>query len=106
MADEGGGEVVIRMPEKVGERAISRAASLVVHFGRAGIPVSFQGPGISVKAGKGPEFTRKLLTILARWEGSTEQMTGLGHWAGTIVQLDETGEFRVRQSGEPHEEVG
>jgi len=105
MADEGAGEVVIRMPENAGERAISRAASLVVHFGRAGIPVSFHGPGISVEAGKGPEFTRKLLTILARWESSTEQMTGPDHWAGTVVGLDETGELRVRQSGAPHEDV-
>jgi len=80
LSDEGGGEATVRLPHRATEEDISHAASLVVHYGRMGVPVSFQGPGLFVQAGVGPEFTRQLLTILARWElPGKDQPLSAGH---------------------------
>ena len=68
LSDEGAPEVVIRLSADASERAISRAASLVVHFAKSGTPVSLRGPGVVVEAGVGEQFTRRLLVMLARWE--------------------------------------
>ena len=70
ISEEAAGEVTVRLPDRASEDAISEAASLVAHYGTVGVPVSLKGPGLFVEAGVGPAFTRKLLTILARWESS------------------------------------
>ncbi len=53
------------------ERALSRAASLAVHFLRAGASVELVGPGISVRRGAGREHQRRILIALALWEPAT-----------------------------------
>lgn len=68
LSDEGAPEIVIRLSADASEKAISRAASLVVHFAKSGTPVSLYGPGVVVEAGVGEQFTRRLLVMLARWE--------------------------------------
>jgi uncharacterized protein (DUF58 family) len=50
------------------EGALSRAASLAVHFLRRGASVELVGPGVSVGRGTGREHERRLLTALALWE--------------------------------------
>jgi uncharacterized protein (DUF58 family) len=47
------------------ERGLSRAASLAVHFLRAGAAVSLVGPGVLVPRGRGREHARRILTALA-----------------------------------------
>ncbi|MBI1846464.1 MAG: DUF58 domain-containing protein [Candidatus Rokubacteria bacterium] len=50
------------------ERALSRAASLAVHFLRAGAGVELVGPGVGIRRGTGRDHQRRLLTALALWE--------------------------------------
>jgi uncharacterized protein (DUF58 family) len=103
LSDEGAREITIRLPGGASERAISRAASLVVHFGLSGRPVSLEGPGLKTEAGAGREFTRKLLTLLARWNDKPLPKSESGLDRGISVEIDESGEFRWSQSGERHE---
>jgi uncharacterized protein (DUF58 family) len=99
LADEGASEVTIRLPRNASEQAISGAASLVVHLGRLGTPVALKGPGISVEAGLGVEFTRRLLTILARWDSAAEPGAETDDTSRATVEVDQSGEFRVRGPG-------
>jgi uncharacterized protein (DUF58 family) len=71
MAEETSREILIKLPAGAGERAISRAASVAVHFGRIGAPVAFVAPGINLSAGTGTEHITRILTILAKWDGSS-----------------------------------
>ncbi len=102
LSEEVSGEILIRLPSDASEEAISRAASLVVHFGKRGIPVSLEAPGISVEAGTGPQFVRKLLTILALWDGWTGAVPTSTRCEGTIVEVERSGEFSLRQPGEAY----
>ena len=67
LSEEGTREITIHLPREASERAISRAASLIVHFTSQGIPVALRGPGLTEGPATGPEFERRLLAILARW---------------------------------------
>jgi uncharacterized protein (DUF58 family) len=100
LSEYGGREICVSLPPGASERAISRAASLIVHFGELGTPVSFRGPGIEIEAGSGREFTRKLLTILARWDNSPGETSDIQHRRGTTVTIDRTGEFVWTRPGE------
>ena len=106
LSEEVSGDILIRLPSNPTEEAISRAASLAVHFGKSGIPVSLEGPGISVEAGTGPQFVRKLLTILALWDGSKAGASKIARSGGTTVEVDRSGEFFLRQPGEVHARSG
>lgn len=103
LSDEGAQHIVIRLPQQPSEKAISRAASLVVHFGRSGIPVSLQGPGLFIEGGVGPEFTRNLLVILARWDTPTQEVAIPDHYSEMIFEVAESGEFLLRGWGDQHE---
>ncbi|MEW6349879.1 MAG: DUF58 domain-containing protein [Thermodesulfobacteriota bacterium] len=93
LAEEGARELAIHLPGDPSERAISRAASLVVHYSCSGTPVSLHGPGMSVPPGSGREFCRKLLTILARWERLAGDVSSPQVDRGVLVEIDPAGEF-------------
>ena len=99
LSEEGAREITLQLPANASERAVSRAASLVVHFGRQGIPVSLRGPGFQIEAGRGKEFSRKLLSILARWPQSPEMASGQDQSSGLVVEIDDSGDFLWKQSG-------
>jgi uncharacterized protein (DUF58 family) len=103
LADEGAREIIIRLPAGASERAISRAASLVVYFGLSGRPVSLDGPGLKTEARAGREFTRHLLTVLARWDQHSQEASEAYLSPGTAVEIDETGEFNWHQAGDSYE---
>lgn len=93
-------EILIRVPRKASEEALSKAASLVVHFTRAGAPISLQGRGVLLGPGVGHQFTRKVLTVLARWESVEGEQDDLDHYPGTVVEIDGMGDLRWKQPGE------
>ncbi len=97
-SDESAREITIRLPADASERAISRAASLLVHFSRSGTPVSLEGTGIAFEAGRGRAFARKLLTVLARWENMTQQAADPQRSSGTVVEVDGSGNFNWKHS--------
>lgn len=103
LSDERAQEIVIRLPQQPSEKAISRAASLVVHFSRSGIPVSLQGPGLFIEGGVGPEFTRKLLVVLARWEAPRHEVAVPDRGSEMVFEVAESGEFLLREWDESHE---
>jgi uncharacterized protein (DUF58 family) len=105
LSDEGAREVLIRLTRDADERAISRAASLVVHFGGQGVPVGLEGPGLAVEAGTGGAQTRKLLTILALWENSDEELPPRDDSLKTVVEVDRYGEFGLIGPGASHDHV-
>lgn len=100
LSDYGGREICVSLPPRASERAISRAASLIAHFGELGTPVAFRGPRIEIEAGSGREFTRKLLTALARWDSSVGTPADMRHRGGTTVTIDASGEFVWTHPGE------
>jgi len=95
-------EVVIRLPQQASEGAISKAASLVVHFGSLGVPVALQGPGVAVEAGTGKAFISELLTILARWDNKSDAASAADHASGTVVRIDSVGNLSWKPAGEVH----
>ena len=97
-SEQGSREVVIRLARHASEHAISKAASLVVHFAGMGVPIAFQGPGIAIEAGTGKEFTRKILTILARWDRTSEVASRDDHSLGTVVTVDAAGKSGLEQA--------
>jgi uncharacterized protein (DUF58 family) len=99
-SEEGSREVVIRMPQQASEEAISKAASLVVHFGSLGVPVALQGPGVSVAASTGKDFISELLTILARWDGRSDAVSAADNHAGTVIRIDPAGNLSWKPIGE------
>ncbi len=99
-SEEGAGEIVVRLAGSASERAISRAASLVVHFARLGTPVSLEGPGLKVEPGVGKDFTTKLLTILALWENRPAEVDVWDNPLATTVEIDSRGEFHWNRSRE------
>lgn len=99
LSEEGAREITLRLPENATERALSRAASLVVHFARQGTPVALQGPGFRIEAGRGKAFSRKLLTILARWPNTPETSPGPDHSPGAVVEIDDSGNFLWTHGG-------
>ncbi len=93
LSDEGAREITIRLPAEASERAISRAASLVVHFAESARPICLQGPGLLLGPGKGKEIAIKILTSLARWESVRRAPVLPDHSSDIVVQIDEAGEF-------------
>jgi uncharacterized protein (DUF58 family) len=100
LSEESAGEVTIRLPRDASERAISRAASLVVHFSRLASPVSLHGPGFSTGPGTGKDFSRTLLTILARWEEQSFRESAVDRSSGSTVSVDAHGNLRWESRGE------
>jgi uncharacterized protein (DUF58 family) len=103
LSDEGAKEISIRLPAGASERAISRAASLAIHFLRMGRPVSLEGPGLSIEPGKGREFSRYVLTLLARWDSASQEATHARESGAVAVKIDRSGEFRWEESDGWHE---
>lgn len=103
LSDEEALEIIIRLPGNASELAISRAASLVVHFSNAGTPITLAGPGLSVGPGRGPLFMRHLLTLLALWEDrQTPEGAAASSRRGVLVNVDMSGELQWRYSGHSH----
>jgi hypothetical protein len=71
----------------------------VVHFSREHIPVTLQASGMSIGPGKGPEFTRRLLTVLARWGNTAVESLEQDNSAYTVVEINDNGDFHWRM---PH----
>jgi uncharacterized protein (DUF58 family) len=94
LSEEEAREIVIRVPKNASERAISRAASLVVHFSKTGTPLKLVGPGFSVGPDRGRKFTIQLLTMLARWEEYTREGLEPPVTAGVTVSVDPSGDFQ------------
>ncbi|MDQ7782963.1 MAG: DUF58 domain-containing protein [Desulfomonilaceae bacterium] len=103
LSEEGAREITLRLPRNASERAISRAASLIVHFGRSGTPVSLEGPGLWIGPGTGREFSRKLLTVLARWPDYPETGTDRDHSSRVLVEIDDSGDFLWMGRGDTDE---
>lgn len=101
-SEEGSREVVIHLPQQASEDAISKAASLVVHFGGLGVPVALQGPGVAIEAGTGKAFISELLTILARWDNRSDAVSAADHSAGTLIRIDPVGNLSWKPAGEVH----
>jgi len=107
LSDEAGSrEVNIRLAGDASEQAISRAASLVVHFAQSATPVSLEGHDFASESGTGPEHTRTLLTILARWENPRGGYSRPSHHPGIIVQVDGSGAFHWSREGAAIERTG
>ncbi|HEY7366803.1 MAG TPA: DUF58 domain-containing protein [Methylomirabilota bacterium] len=75
------------------ESGLSRAASLAVHFLRAGAAVSLTGPGVRVPPGRGREQARRVLTALALYAPAatpdTASVSGFdAEPAGRVVTVD------------------
>jgi uncharacterized protein (DUF58 family) len=100
LSEDSGREICIKLPQGASERAISRAASLIVHFGELRRPVSMQCPGIEIGPGSGREFTRRLLTILARWNNNLGKISDIQPRHATTVKIDRSGEFIWMRPGE------
>lgn len=100
LSEEGAREITVRLPQGAPERAISRAASLVVHFAEIRIPVSLQGPGLDVAPGLGKEHTRKLLTLLARWDKTNGHLETPNQTTAAVVEVDKDGEFVWKEFGD------
>jgi uncharacterized protein (DUF58 family) len=94
LSDEGAREIAIRLPAGASETAISRAASLAVHFLRMGRSVSLEAPGLSVEPGRGRDFTRHVLTVLARWKGAAPGAAVVKTADVVAVTIDRSDEFR------------
>ncbi len=103
LSDEGAKEIFIRLPAGASERAISRAASLAMHFLRMGRPVSLEAPGLRIEPGRGREFSRYVLTLLARWNSSSQGAMQSRESEAVAVTIDQSGEFRWEESDEWHE---
>jgi len=99
-SEQGSREVVIRLSRQSSEQAISKAASLVVHFGSLGVPVALHGPGVATEAGTGKEFGRKLLIILARWGNSRDTVSPEHHSTGAVIRIDAMGNLSWQLPGE------
>ncbi|MBI5568647.1 MAG: DUF58 domain-containing protein [Desulfomonile tiedjei] len=102
LSDEGAREITIRLPVGASENAVSRAASLVVHFVRSGRPVALEGPGFRTEPGCSHEHARKLLTVLARWNGAPYGEAAPSVSQGLAVDIDESGEFRWERAEDRH----
>ncbi len=75
------------------ESGLSRAASLAVHFLRAGAAVALAGPGVHVPPGRGREQARRVLTALALYTtpGAPDAARLIGadaQPAGRVVAVD------------------
>lgn len=97
LAEPGATEIAIRLPADATEQAISRAASLVLHFAVTRRPVSLYGPGVTLGPGQGRDFARKCLTALARWESVTSTAAVPEYPAAITVDVDSRGAFEWKQ---------
>lgn len=68
LAEPSATDIVIRLPADAKEDAISKAASLIVHFSSQGRPVTLLGPGVRIGPGHHQDFAMTCLAALARWE--------------------------------------
>jgi uncharacterized protein (DUF58 family) len=101
-SEEGSRDVTIRLPRDASERAISRAASLVVHFVEQGTPVGLQGPGLVIRPAMGKEHTRRLLSVLARWPDNLST-TFVKHQVTTaVIDVQQSGDLAWIDRGEVH----
>ena len=103
LSDEGAREIAIKLPAAASETAVSRAASLAIHFLRMGRSVSLEGPGLNIEAGRGREFSRYVLTVLARWNGPAQSEARSQGSDAVSVTIDGSSEFRWEKSNEWHE---
>jgi uncharacterized protein (DUF58 family) len=99
LADEGAPEIVITLPREASEKAISRAASLVVHFARARTPVALHAPGLLIGPGAGAQFAVEALTALARWEKAPRQETRYSPESRIQVDVDNAGILAWHSAG-------
>ncbi len=95
MADEEARHMTIQVPGAASEKALSRAASLVVYFSKARIPLHLVGPGIELGPDLGAQFTRKILTTLALWDNPQGRMARRAGF-GPTVDVSETGDLLWR----------
>lgn len=93
LSEDGARDVTIRLPRDASERAISRAASLVVHFVEKGTPVSLQGPGLAVGPATGKEHARQLLSILARWPSDLHAGSAWNQVGTAVVDVKASGDL-------------
>lgn len=98
-SEEGSRTVVVTLPREPSEEAISKAASLAVHCGNLGIPVSLRGPGINVEPGVGAEFIRSMLTVLAKWDQRVDESPVSTDAVGLVAEIDWKGSLTWKTSG-------
>jgi uncharacterized protein (DUF58 family) len=93
LSDEEAREIIVRVPGNASELAISRAASFVAHFSKTGTPITLAGPGFAEGPGRGPQFAKKLLTLLAQWEQHSRRGTEVPSHHGIVVNVQSSGAF-------------
>jgi uncharacterized protein (DUF58 family) len=84
----GGGADAVRL-----EHGLSRAASLAIHYLKAGVAVALVGPGVLVPPGRGREQARRVLTALALYAplAPSSEASPIAHDAeppGRVVPVD------------------
>ncbi len=84
-------QITIILPANASEQAISMAASLIVHFEKLRITITFAAPGIELGPGSGKDFSRIVLERLALWDGHTQSELYRSYTNGSMVQIDESG---------------
>lgn len=102
LSEEGAREVTIHLPYDASERAISRAASLIVHFAAQGTPVALSGPSLMEGPAGGEELTRSLLAILARWPGGLEAGSAANQGGDVVVHVEKSGDLEWLDCGETY----
>ncbi|MBM4329106.1 MAG: DUF58 domain-containing protein [Deltaproteobacteria bacterium] len=99
LADEGSPEIVITLRREASEKAISKAASLVVHFARSRTPVALAAPGFLIGPGTGGQFAVEALTALARWEKAPRHEMPYSPESGIQVDVQNSGDLFWRSVG-------
>jgi len=103
LSEEGAKEITVRLPADASEEAISKAASLAVHFARKRIPICLEGPGVRVGPGHGGEFTRRILTLLARWEHGAIDIPPAETPRYLVVDVEQSGSLSWKGPGGSYE---
>jgi uncharacterized protein (DUF58 family) len=75
------------------EQGLSRAASLAIHYLKAGVAVALVGPGALVSPGRGREQARRVLTALALYAplAPSSESSAIGHDAqppGRVIPVE------------------
>jgi uncharacterized protein (DUF58 family) len=101
-AEEDALEIIVRLSRNASEQALSKAASLIVHFSRTRAPLRLQGPGLNLGPGMGKQFVRELLTVLALWDANMERNSVCQETDGILVEVGESGNLTWSRYGEEH----
>jgi uncharacterized protein (DUF58 family) len=96
LSDEESQFAAVRLSANAAEAALSKAASLMVHFDSMRMPTALLGPGIVMGPGTGKTFLHSVLTVLARWGKEQGDLPSV-EMPGIVVDIDPEGEMHWRR---------